>query len=170
MVWHSTRIKHAPAARPTPQQHQPKGTQHVQAISKEDKIKLEPSVATGYVDGSTPVVRLRTFFFIKKIDREVDVVESGSRMCLLVRHCSRLSKATRTHCPPLQIIMSRNQHGMRDRKDSSSTQPIKNVPPPEGWVTKGKENAGNMFWMSVASEYFTLPQALLAAGVCRAEI
>ena len=32
------------------QQHQPKGTQHVQAMSKEDKIKLEPSVA-GYVDG-----------------------------------------------------------------------------------------------------------------------
>ena len=34
----------------------PKGTQHVQAISKEDKIKLEPSVATGCVDGSTPMV------------------------------------------------------------------------------------------------------------------
>ena len=34
----------------------PTGTQHVQAISKEDKIKLEPSVATGCVDGSTPMV------------------------------------------------------------------------------------------------------------------
>ena len=30
--------------------------QHVQAMSKEDKIKLEPSVATGCVDGSTPMV------------------------------------------------------------------------------------------------------------------
>ena len=43
-----------------PQQHQPKGTQHAQAISKEDKEdkrKLEPSVATGYVDGSTTMVR-----------------------------------------------------------------------------------------------------------------
>ena len=39
----------------TPQQHRPKGTQHVQAMSKEDKMKLEPSVATGYVDGSTPM-------------------------------------------------------------------------------------------------------------------
>ena len=28
----------------------------MQAISKEDKIKLEPSVATGCVDGSTPMV------------------------------------------------------------------------------------------------------------------
>ena len=37
-------------------QRQPKGTQHAQAISKEDKIKLEPSVATGCVDGSTPMV------------------------------------------------------------------------------------------------------------------
>ena len=27
-------------------------TRHVQAISKEDKIKLEPSAATGCVDGS----------------------------------------------------------------------------------------------------------------------
>ena len=34
----------------------PKGTQHSQATSKEDKIKLEPSVATGCVDGSTPMV------------------------------------------------------------------------------------------------------------------
>ena len=32
------------------------GTQHAQAISKEEKIKLEPSVATGCVDGSTPMV------------------------------------------------------------------------------------------------------------------
>ena len=41
---------------PTPQQHQPTGTQHVQATSKEDKIKLEPNVATGCVDGSPPMV------------------------------------------------------------------------------------------------------------------
>ena len=32
-----------------------KGTQHAQATSKEDKTKLEPSVATGCVDGSTPM-------------------------------------------------------------------------------------------------------------------
>ena len=32
------------------------GTQHAQATSKEDKIKLEPSVATGCVDGSTLMV------------------------------------------------------------------------------------------------------------------
>ena len=31
------------------------GTQHVQAMSKEDKMKPEPSVATGCVDGSTPM-------------------------------------------------------------------------------------------------------------------
>ena len=43
-------------ARATPQQHQPTGTQHVQATSKEDKMKLQPSVATGCVDGSTPMV------------------------------------------------------------------------------------------------------------------
>ena len=32
------------------------GTQHVQALSKEDKIKLESSMTTGCVDGSTPRV------------------------------------------------------------------------------------------------------------------
>ena len=34
----------------------PDGTQRVQAMSKEDKMKLEPSVATSCVDGSTPMV------------------------------------------------------------------------------------------------------------------
>ena len=34
----------------------PKGAQHAQATSKEDKMKLAPSVATGYVDGSTTMV------------------------------------------------------------------------------------------------------------------
>ena len=59
MVWHGRISMPPPPTTPlslAPQQHRPTGTQHVQAISKEDQIKLEPSVATGCVDGSTPMV------------------------------------------------------------------------------------------------------------------